>query len=337
MFAIRRSLYSGVALLLSIALLAAGCGTNPVAKDATGEPKSGAVGATDGKTGASGANTSRTIKHLKGETTIASEPTKIAVTEYRLADPLLALGLKPVAMGNYMGGLNLDWLKPNALQGVKDLGQNGNAEAILAAQPDFIIAWEAQNPNYEALNKIAPTIVVNETDDWRTDFVAFGKQLNKGAEAEKWLKGYKEKAEAYKVKLAPKLSGGKTAVYMRVLPKEFRMQATDHRLAGILFEDLGIPVPEKVKAIKKREAISMEALPQFDADYLFVQVGSAVAGGDKEAEKKLAELQQSSIWSNLKAVKNKHVFIVPFYVDVDFPLANERAMDLVAEMILNNP
>jgi iron complex transport system substrate-binding protein len=335
---IQRKLHTGIAVLIGAALLTAGCGANPAAEKASGgNVKMENAGSAEVKAGTPAAGKSRMIKHLKGETTIEHEPSKIAVTEYRLADPLLALGIKPIAMGSYMGGLNLDWLKPGSLQGVKDLGANGNPEAVLEAQPDFIIAWDSQNQNYEALSKMAPTIVVSETDDWRADFIAFGKQMNKQAEAEQWMKNYKEKAEGYKAKLAPKLAGGKTAVYMRVLPKEFRMQATDHRLAGILNEDLGIPVPEKVKSIKKREAISMEALPQFDADYLFIQVGSAVAGGDKEAEKKLSELQQSSIWSNLKAVKNKHVFIVPFYVDVDFPLANERSMELVAEMILNNP
>lgn len=332
-----RPLRSGAAMLLGAALLLAGCGSQPTANNTGAAPTAGNTGATAVKTETAPASKARTIQHVKGETTITSEPAKIAVTEYRLADPLLALGMKPVAMGSYMGGLQLDWLKPDALQGVKDLGPNGNPEAILAAQPDFVIAWDPQNQNYDALSKIAPTIVVKETDDWRADFIAFGKQLNKQAEAELWMRKYKEKAEAYKTKLVPKLAGGKTAVYMRVLPKEFRMQATDHRLAGILYEDLGIPVPEKVHEIKKREAVSMEALTQYDADYLFIQVGSAVAGGDKEAEKRLAELKQSSIWSNLKAVKNNHVFVVPFYVDVDFPLANEKAMELVAESIINNP
>ncbi|CAG7650801.1 hypothetical protein PAESOLCIP111_06179 [Paenibacillus solanacearum] len=334
MFSSKKGLFNGMVIVLGAAVLASGCGANPPTGSA---PLAGNAAPAGAKSETAAASKSRTIKHLKGETTVTSEPTKIAVSEYRLADPLLALGMKPIAMGSYLGGLNLDWLKPNALQGVKDLGEKGNPEAILDAQPDFIIAWEPQNQNYEALSKVAPTIVVNQTEDWRGDFIEFGKQLNKQAEAEQWLKKYKEKAEAYKVKLAPKLAGGKTAIYMRVLQKEFRIQGTDHRLAGILYEDLGIPVPEKVHSIQKRESISMEVLPQFDADYLFIQVGSAVAGGDKEAEKRLAELQQSAIWSNLKAVKNKHVFIVPFYVDVDFPMANEKSMELVADSILNNP
>lgn len=329
----QRGLYTLVVSFL-FTLLVAGCvAAVPAANTPTevSPEESSAVSPEDSS------DTARTITHLRGETTIAQEPEQIAVTEYRLADPLLALGIKPIAMGSYMGGLNLDWLEPGTLDGVIDVGQDGNPEAILTANPDFIIAWEPQNPNYEALSKIAPTIVINQTEDWRGDFISFGELMNKKAEAEQWMADYQARAEELKAELAPKLEGGKTAVYMRVLAKEFRMQATDHRLAGILYEDLGIPVPEKIHEIVKREAVSMEALPLYDADYLFIQVGSAVAGGDKEAEQRLAELQESSIWNNLTAVKNNHVFVVPFYVDVDFPLANAKAMELVAELILDAP
>jgi iron complex transport system substrate-binding protein len=101
-----------------------------------------------------------------------------------------------------------------------------------------------------------------------------------------------------------------------------------------LAQDLGLkPVPQ-VESIKKFEALSMEKLPEINPDYIFIQVGGPVKGGDKEAEKKYEELTQSSLWKNLKAVKNNQVYIVPHWIISDYPHIKAKSIDLVLESII---
>jgi iron complex transport system substrate-binding protein len=247
----------------------------------------------------------------------------------------LALGLKPYAMTSYLGETNSEWLPGTPLKGIKDLGEQANLEAVLEASPDLILAWETQDKIYDSLSKVAPTLLVGESPDWRADFQVYGQLFGKSKEVDQWLKQYDEKAKAAKQKIMTKVGPGKTAVFFRILEKEYRVYAADQKLGGILNKDLGFVVPEKIKPIKRRETISMEALPQFDADYYFVQVGGPVKGGDKAAEKRFAELEQSSIWKSLTAVKNNHVIQVPYWMDLDLPNVNEKSIQLITDKLLN--
>ncbi|GGE56485.1 hypothetical protein GCM10011391_39220 [Pullulanibacillus camelliae] len=269
----------------------------------------------------------------KGDVPVSGHPKKIAITDFRFADSLLALGIKPYAMASYLGSTKLEWLDDKALNGVVNLGEQGNPEAVVDANPDLIIAWENQIDQYDNYSKIAPTLVIGESPDWKADFRQFAKILGKEKEAKQFLAQYDDKAKTARQRLAPKIGSDTTAVSMRIVGKEFRIYGDDQKLGRILYHDLKFKAPDKVKAIQRREAISMEALPQFDADYLFVEVGAPNIGGDKEAEQKFDELEQSPIWKNLKAVKNKHVILVPYWTDLDFPQVNVQSMNMVVKKV----
>lgn len=282
----------------------------------------------------SDSQTKRVIKHLRGETTIIGEPSKIAVLDYRLADSMIALGTKPYAMTTYLGNTDLEYMEGNPLDGVVGLGDDINLEAILHAEPDLIIARQGHVEQFDSLNKIAPTIILEESANWRDDFRLFAEVLGKTQEADNWLKQYEDKVADAKSKIAPLIDSGKTAVVLRILPKEYRVYGTKQQLGGILYGDLGLQASESVEAIGKAEPISIETLPDFDADYIFVQVGFPVIGGDSDAEKNFEEMMDSSLWKNLKAVKNNHIFIVPYWTLRDFPIINEKTLEIVSQHIL---
>ncbi|WP_159887275.1 ABC transporter substrate-binding protein [Paenibacillus puerhi] len=309
-----------VILLLAVAV---GCSSRPAADS----PNPSAAGS--GSATAAASAEPRVVRHLKGETTIEGEPSKIAVLDYRLADSMLALGAKPYAMTTYLGSTDTEYLEGKPLEGVKNLGDKTNLEAVLDAAPDLIIARKGDEAIYDQLNKIAPTILLEETGDWRKDLRSFADILGKSEQASQWLQQYEGKATEAKNKLAAASAAGKTVAILRVLEKEYRVYGTSPQLGGIVYGDLGLQAPDSVKAIKKFQAISMESLPEFDADFLFVQVGFPAVGGDKEAEKKFDELKQSSLWRNLKAVKNDQAFVLPYWTLRDFPLINEKALELV--------
>ncbi|GAA3412554.1 ABC transporter substrate-binding protein [Paenibacillus hodogayensis] len=321
---VHSSLSRSVLALILLLLVTAGCASKP---DSNSSQQSASS-----KQPAASAEP-RVIRHLKGETTLVGEPSKIAVLDYRLADSMLALGMKPYAMTTYVGSIDLEYVEGKPLEGVKKLGDKTNLEAVLEAAPDLIIARKGDETVYDQLNKIAPTIILEETTDWRKDFLAFSEILGRTEQANKWLKQYEDKAAAARKQLAEASASGKTVTIIRVLEKEYRIYGTSQQLGGILYSDLGLQATEKVKSIKKHQAISMELMPEFDADYVFIQVGFPAAEGDKEAEKKFEELKQSGLWKNLKAVKENHAFVLPYWTLRDFPIINEKALELVTRKI----
>ncbi|MDQ0243190.1 iron complex transport system substrate-binding protein [Bacillus fengqiuensis] len=322
MHALRKSLVTMLTLMMLSVLFLAGCGSSQEQSTASTESSE----STD-----NGQTSKRIIKHLQGETTIDGEPKKIAVLDYRLADSLLALGIKPYAMTSYMGETNLEYLDGNPLKDVKNLGDEPNLEAILEVEPDLIIGRENHAKIYDDLSKIAPTIILPVPDDWRLGLSEMGEMLGKEKEAGEWLAKYDQKVEETKKKLAQKVSKDETALYMRVMPKEYRIHGPNQALGATLSQDLGLkPVPQ-VTSIKKFEVMSMEKLPELNPDYIFLEIGLPEKGGDKEAEKKYEELTQSPLWKNLKAVKKNQVYVVPHWVISDYPYIHDKSIDMVLE------
>lgn len=322
MHVLRKSLVTLLTLMMLSVLFLAGCGSSQEQSTASMEPSE----STD-----NGQASKRIIKHLQGETTIEGEPKKIAVLDYRLADSLLALGITPYAMTSYMGETNLEYLDGNPLKDVKNLGDEPNLEAVLEVEPDLIIGRENHAKIYGDLSKIAPTIILPVPDDWRLGLTEMGEMLGKEKEASEWLAQYDQKVDEAKKKLAQKVSKDETALYMRVMPKEYRIHGPNQALGATLSQDLGFkPVPQ-VTATKKFEVMSMEKLPELNPDYIFLEIGLPEKGGDKEAEKKYEELTQSPLWKNLKAVKKNQVYVVPHWVISDYPYIHEKSIDMVLE------
>lgn len=325
-------------LLLSAVLLVlvVGCGSNESGSESSAAqaPSQEAQQTQQASESATSAGTKH-VKHLNGKTDVPINPQRIAMTDFRLVDSLQTLGMKPVAMGSFLGQTKLEWLEGDPTAGVINLGEEVNLEAVLSASPDIILAWKNHVKVYDDLSKIAPTVVIGESGDWRADYLGLADIFGKTTEAEAWLKGYEETAAAAKAAIADKMNG-KTAIFMRIMKKEFRIYGTSQVVGGILHEDLGIAVPEKVIPIERRETVSMEVLPEFNPDYIFLEVGAPVIGGDKDAQQKYEELTNSSIWKGLTAVKNNHVFLIPYWTDLDIPQANLTTLQMIEQMIVGS-
>ncbi|WFR60995.1 iron-siderophore ABC transporter substrate-binding protein [Paenibacillus amylolyticus] len=273
------------------------------------------------------------ILNKAGETTIIGEPKKIAVLNWQLADFLLALDIKPYARTNFMGETNLEYLEKDALEGVIDLGDKPNLEVLSQSNPDLIIGWESRREIYDQLTKIAPTILTNETDDWRKSLQELGSMLGKTKEAEEWLAQYDQKAAASKQMLTSKIDPAETVLYMRVMPKVLRIYSSTQSLGATLSQDTGLQYLPQTDSIQNFENISIEQLPELNPDHIFIQVGRPVRGEDQEAKKIYEELTQSSIWNNMKAMKKKQVYTVPHWIISDAPHIKEKSIDLVLEKL----
>jgi iron complex transport system substrate-binding protein len=140
-----------------------------------------------------------TVEHKYGSTTVNSEPKRIVVVGLTEQDPLLALGVVPVA--------TTDWLKkyPNAINPwseskmgnaerptlLTDGGSGPQFEKIAALRPDLILGLYAglTQEQYTTLGKIAPTVAQPKGYNdygvpWQEATKTIGKLVGRSAQAD---------------------------------------------------------------------------------------------------------------------------------------------------------
>jgi len=309
---IKKAIILVISILMLTSLLA-GCGTNQqvdtIANEAVEKPAT------------------RIVQHKMGETEIPAEPKRIFVTLQRIADPMFALGVKPHAITAYG---DVSYLG-DKLEGVKVFDFYPiNMETVLSEEPDLIVAdpWIDQE-TYEKFSKIAPTVVI-DGEGWRDYFPNVAKVLDKEAEYEEWMKEYDKKAASIKNELAKKI-GEETVMVLRVQQDLIMPWNAQGTASKVLFEDLGLKAHQKVS--DEWLQISLEALPEFDADHIFLEVRSTTEGSQKYFDD---HLKDSSIWNNMKAVKNGNVYPITtdLWVEGDGPIGRDKMIDEVAKYLL---
>ena len=143
------------------------------------------------------ANFPATVTHKYGKTTVESEPKRVVTVGYTDQDPVLALGVVPVGVGDFLGGYKWrerPWAQ-DALKGAEPAvvsGQEINFEAVAAQRPDLIIAVNAglKQADYDKLSQLAPTVAqsgdyVDFGMPWDEQTLLIGKALGRTEQAEK--------------------------------------------------------------------------------------------------------------------------------------------------------
>ncbi|MFB9277015.1 ABC transporter substrate-binding protein [Cohnella cellulosilytica] len=327
------------AILLSFVLVLAGCGgeNNKASSSATTAPS--ASPQTDEQEPAL-----RTVRHSLGEIAIPANPQRIVVLNYMPIDHLLSLGIQPVAVAT-MDGLNYPPYLKDRLQGAEPLGDGSepNLEAILAAQPDLIIAhagWHAEV--YDSLSKIAPTVLQDFPSDKIEWFKETAALFGKEAEAEEIVQAFKKKAEEAKNKLAEAGVNTQTVAIMRVRDKQLQIFKIAEEHEGELFgtenllqEWLGLSSPntDGLEFNFGLATLSWELMPEIDPDHIFM-----LTYPEQGSEAELKELQNNVLWRNLKAVKNNHVHMAEnsTWVAGNGMIGLNRVIDEVLEALIED-
>ncbi|MCR8642849.1 ABC transporter substrate-binding protein [Paenibacillus sp. N1-5-1-14] len=303
---IRQSLTVISCLLLAGSLLAA-CGKTQEVSGAQSSPKAAQTPASSPVADKKSAPaTELVVKDEQGhEVKIPASPKRVFAPY--LEDSLLKLGVKPVAQWAN-GSLGHDYLQ-DQLQGIPKADFSAGSpspEVIMSFNPDLIILQTATygaKGVYEQYAKIAPTYVFNSASgEVEKSLATIGKLLGKSSEADQALKAYEQKVKDAKEKLA-KAVGGKKVAVIRFAAKGISMMGGNYLAGNVVHQQLGLG---KSKLVEKENSapISMEVLPQLDADYIFVinQYG--------QGTEKLKEMTSSPIWNSIPAVKAKHVYEV---------------------------
>ncbi|GGA01299.1 ferrichrome ABC transporter substrate-binding protein [Paenibacillus marchantiophytorum] len=250
-------------------------------------------------------------------------------------EELIILGLPPVLTGN------TDMANPTEVTPIlkKQLGDKVgaagwfqtevNVEAILAANPDLILVGPTQEKIYEQLQKMAPTVrVPYGFNAFRERFAFVAKVLDKNAEMEAWLKTYDERSKQLHEQITT-ITKQETFAVIEATEKEIRIYSSTG-IADMIFKDLklpkapGTPDPDPWGG----KVTNLEGLSTLDPDHLILLVNS-----DNNV------LEQSKIWSSLKAMKAGNVYRMTSrqnYNEAFFAIGKQSVLEQISGDILKH-
>ncbi|MEK5162386.1 iron-hydroxamate ABC transporter substrate-binding protein [Paenibacillus sp. FSL R5-0527] len=316
----KKKIFSITACAFALTILLTACGG---ANQAAGN--SNAAGQ---NTGGKAAAETRTYDTVKGPVEIPVKPQRI-VTDY-YAGELLAVG------GNVVGAepdaFNNPFLK-DLLANTEDVGANPvNLEKTLELAPDLIVVM--YDKNYDELSKIAPTLYLpyGTTTDIYNTVETFGDIVGEPEKAKAFLADYDQKAAEGREKLKGVVKEDDTfGIYELTNKGELWIFGDNAGRGGqALYNALQLKGPEKWDPKESTFQLSLEALPEYAADYMFLTTYDP----DKTGEA-LDNLKASPVWKNIDAIKNNKVFYNDFDTFYRYdPIAIKEQIGLFVDMII---
>ena len=251
--------------------------------------------------------TTKTYPALNGDIEVPVKSQRVVSLVF--AGELLALGVQPIGTGTAFleTGLFTEELK-----GAQAIGNEPSVEKILELEPELIIMHNfVPDEVIEQLSKIAPTVVMPFNDRGPVERLRmFADLLDRQDEADQFLQRYEAKAAAAKEKAAAIVEADETIAYYEIWGKSlWVMSEVNGRGVYNLYRSTELNPPAKVMQdvveAGKGLDISLELLPEYAADHMFVGVYEGDGGGERAEE-----LMKGALWRNLPAVQKNQVYIV---------------------------
>jgi iron complex transport system substrate-binding protein len=277
----------------------------------------------------------RIVSTLKGNVEVPAHPQRVAADQYM--GQLLKLGIVPVGVRNFM--LTEAWIEQAGLtevvKGIQDLsGFPMDLEMLTELEPDLIIG--SIDKNIESYEKIATTVFIPYWEGESTagpleKFRRISEVFGKEKEADEWIQDYEKRAAEARAKIKGIIKDGETVSIIQVANKVLYVQAAEGGNYGspTIYKMLGLSPTEQAKQIEDGFAsISLEALPQYVGDHIFIY-----GAKDQDA----SEVLDSKVWKNLEPVKNGKVYQYGSMGDKgdEFVMEDPYSLDLQLETIVD--
>lgn len=275
----------------------------------------------------------RTINGVYGAVTLSGTAQRVVALGENALDAALSLGVKPVGALASRGGTDVpDYLKEQAGNiAVVGTVREPNLEAVLALQPDLIIASaELPKAQYDRLSLIAPTVVPKggSFQDWREVYAVYAQALDKEQAGKQRVQEIDTRLAA----LRERLTGAPRVSVVRWNPQgPFIMSS--QLFVGQLLEAIGMQPNVLATQTQKphTDILSLENLSKVDADWIFLATLNA------DGRKALDDARQTPGFNRLGAVKNDRVVSVDGQVwsSSSGYLAAQRVLDDVEKALLD--
>ncbi|MGE6574057.1 helix-turn-helix domain-containing protein [Paenibacillus xylanexedens] len=206
---------------------------------------------------------------------------------------LASLGLRPVAV---LEGEGVFDRESDEYEQERRLTRQ--FDQLRQAKPDLIIGDFYHKPYYDRLKSIAPTIILESTDDWKENHIRIAELVGREKQA---LLNFKElefrKLEA-SLNLQPYF-GQKRLAMMEVTNQSIRLQGTgEHPLNHLLYAELGLQPAQLVSPESSRNEYVADSIPVLDTDYLLIHRASL----QPASEKVFRRMKQTASWNRSPAV-----------------------------------
>ncbi|WP_144510787.1 ABC transporter substrate-binding protein [Bacillus sp. FJAT-22090] len=256
-------------------------------------------------------DTSYTIEHAMGSTTIDKTPERVVILSNEGTEALLALGITPVgAVQSWLGDPWYDHIS-DKMKNVEVVGTESevNLEKIAALKPDLIIGTKIrQEAVYDQLSAIAPTVFSDTLrGDWKENFTLYANALNLEEKGNEVLAQFDKHVEDVKAKLGDKTNQEVSVI--RFMAGKSRIYFTDS-FSGVIFDQLGFKrTPQQAELFAADNKlgnlaieVGKEVIPKMDGDVLFYF--TYAPQGDQAALDTANEWTNDPLWNNLNAVKS---------------------------------
>ncbi|MEK4149280.1 AraC family transcriptional regulator [Robertmurraya sp. FSL W8-0741] len=234
---------------------------------------------------------------------------KIASLNHLTTGHLLALGITP-----YAAVLNRAFQLEDKLSQVLPIGYfNPEMEKLMNAKPEIIVTRgnreEELSLRLRQLNQIAPTLKLDFEQDWRQHFQEIARAINKQREAADWMGHYEEKVLQMSCSIRKRIGSERILLLGINAAGELYIYG-QRNLGSVLYQDLGLEIPEGVKNISHYQQVSLRQLATYEAERILLM--SFQYDGKSLTKLKLAKeverLFARAQWKQLPAVRQGKVF-----------------------------
>lgn len=274
------------------------------------------------------------------EVTLEKQPERVVSLFHAMyADYLYAIDVDPIGVAS-ADTLLSQWDAYESFVSehpVVDIGPPNapNLEKILELKPDLILGYAGNMEQYDALSKIAPTIILDYgsiNQDWKNGVREFAKLFGKTGAADEVITHTEQAVTDAAAKLADFRAKNETVMFISAVEKTIwpytvaQLQTIYNSESG-----LGLKAPAGYeKVTDSSTALSLEALIEYNPDHLFLMTDY----GDDATQQWLDELKNDKLWSSISAVKNGNLYMTDRSIFAfNAPIATQYGVNLVADKL----
>ncbi|WP_372631320.1 AraC family transcriptional regulator [Cohnella sp.] len=228
---------------------------------------------------------------------------RIGALYYGLDEHLMTLGLQPVTFLSYAERVSTTSIEPGAGHGQGTMRLSSfapNYDNLMRTKSDLLLTSDRLEKD-ETISLIAPTVTLSHFDNGGKVLEQMAALLGKEQQAAEWIERYTERKEELS-RAIHKRWGKQNAYFIRVSSGYYRVYGSRNQTGSLLYDDLGLSVPSPNMEGKWAADISLEEVPLYNADHLFLMVDPT-----EEARVRLKELVESEQWAAIDAVRSNRV------------------------------
>ncbi|MHA6484224.1 helix-turn-helix domain-containing protein [Paenibacillus sp. strain BS8-2] len=171
------------------------------------------------------------------------------------------------------------------------------------AKPDLIIADYSHEPFHETFKKIAPTIIIPHSFDWRDTQMQLAELVGREQEAAYSIQLSEQIAAETAVRLR-KLAAGQNIAMLQVMSDHIILQGTvRHPLNELLHRELQLQADPAVPRDLLRLQATAQDIPELKADHLWIRLYNEHV----DVQRVYNNLQARDFWPIIPAVVNNQV------------------------------